>query len=106
MGGGQGTRKAAGGGGEKWQYWKGNRTKLTKRSSPTEDTPQDVVTNAFRLNLHNFAYRLVRGAPFNRRLVHCRSADRKKIDEGVAYGPCGLAQSTQKGDVPPKASFF
>jgi hypothetical protein len=38
------------GGGEKKGTRKEKGTELTKRNSPTEDAPQDAVTNALRLN--------------------------------------------------------
>jgi hypothetical protein len=54
---GQGTGKAAGGGGEKGKRRKEQRTELTKRDSLTEDTPRNAATNSLRLHLHNFAYK-------------------------------------------------
>lgn len=34
-----------------------HRTGLTKRNSPTEDTPRYAVTNTLRSHLHNFSYK-------------------------------------------------
>jgi hypothetical protein len=53
-----GTGKAAGGGGGKGERRKEQRTELAKWNSLTEVTPRGAVTNALRLHLHNFAYKL------------------------------------------------